>query len=180
MWRLLFISGVCLIRYFPPFVCDEIRLGHTKSLCALVGKLVRVQSVTITLFVGVPLLEKAEKELAKYFLPEGEDYLKDSIRLGQRFKMKNFETHSSRIVGIPVEAFTVEIGPIQSELLKGYKTLFSEEPIRCGPNSDYFHPVVRKPQLVLLDVGNVRLTSNSPISLPSTSSSSSAMKRYKG
>ena len=41
--------------------------------------------MTITLFVGVPLCGKAEKELAKYFMSEGEEHLKDLIRLGQRF-----------------------------------------------------------------------------------------------
>lgn len=49
-------------------------------MCALAAKLVRVQPVYVTLFVGIPLLEKAEKEVARYFLPEGEEYLKESIR----------------------------------------------------------------------------------------------------
>lgn len=107
----------------------------------------------VTLFVGIPLLEKAEKEVARYFLPEGEEYLKESIRyenchIYDALKKLNI----TRIVAIPSGSQSFDLKPIQLEFLKGYAALLSGELIQRTPDIEKFHEKVGTPQLVILDV----------------------------
>lgn len=54
--------------------------GHTKPLCALLGKIVRIRRVHITLFTSYALYDRVIAEVGIQFVPEGEEDLKKLIR----------------------------------------------------------------------------------------------------
>ena len=54
--------------------------GHTKPLCALLGKIVRVRRIDITLFTSYALYNRVMAEVGVQLIPEDEDDLRSLIR----------------------------------------------------------------------------------------------------
>lgn len=53
--------------------------GHTKALCGLLSRLVRLAQIHVTFFIGISLLDRVRREVSSEFLP-GEDELRPLLR----------------------------------------------------------------------------------------------------
>lgn len=108
--------------------------GHAKSVCALIGKVVRYRDVYATVFVGVPFFERANKEVDAQFSEE-EGHLRKRIR----------------IVGIYAGESSFELDTLSNSFLTEYKKLLASEPIPILPDSTMLCDPIGPPKLLVLD-----------------------------
>ncbi|KAI5117423.1 hypothetical protein M0805_004054 [Coniferiporia weirii] len=109
--------------------------SHVKPLCALLVKIVRLRRVYATMFTSTTLLDKVNSEVARQFLPEGEEHLKSLIR----------------VVALPTSPLITDTALFNAEFSEGYKTLYARKPIAAAPNSERVYDAVEAPQLAVLD-----------------------------
>ncbi|PAV19566.1 UDP-Glycosyltransferase glycogen phosphorylase [Pyrrhoderma noxium] len=110
--------------------------GHTKPMCALLAKLVRVEHVYATIFVDETMLAKTIKETDKRFDLNKEQNLRNLIR----------------IVSLCGDKVPFEWDIIQGAFIEQYKKLHSGEPVPIAPGSDEKFEAILPPQLILLDI----------------------------
>ncbi|KAI5118935.1 hypothetical protein M0805_003759 [Coniferiporia weirii] len=127
--------------------------GHVKPLCALLGRIVRIRRVYATLFIPTTYIDKTNSEVARQFLPEGEEDLKSLIR----------------VVALPTSPDMGDLGPFQAGFFEAYKTLYAGKPLASAPDSKHVYDAVEPPQLVLLNtffyepIANIRSVSGTSV-----------------
>ncbi|KAI5117421.1 hypothetical protein M0805_004052 [Coniferiporia weirii] len=127
--------------------------GHVKPLCALLAKVVRLRRVYVTMFTSTTFLDKVNSEVARQFLPEGEEDLKSLIR----------------VVALPTSPNMADIALFNAEFFEGYKTLYARKPIATEPDGEHVYDAVEAPKLVILDffmydsIANVRSVSGTSV-----------------
>ncbi|KAL1948023.1 hypothetical protein VTO73DRAFT_12098 [Trametes versicolor] len=95
--------------------------GHTRPMCTLAARFVRLRPVSVTLFVGTKLLERAAAELAADFLP-GEAHLLARVRFvplahdahpidGSVYEASFLAAWASLSAGSALAAHSVSLGP---------------------------------------------------------------------
>ncbi|PAV19567.1 UDP-Glycosyltransferase glycogen phosphorylase [Pyrrhoderma noxium] len=109
--------------------------GHTKPMCSLLAKLVRVEHVYATVFVDESIYDKTSKETDKRFDLSKEQHLRNLIR----------------IVSLTGSKDPFEWIPLQVAFIEQYRRLYASEPVPIAPGSDEKFEAIVAPQLVLLD-----------------------------
>ncbi|PAV19564.1 UDP-Glycosyltransferase glycogen phosphorylase [Pyrrhoderma noxium] len=110
--------------------------GHTKPMCALLAKLVRVEHVYATILADEIMYARISKEIDKRFDLSKEQHLRNLIR----------------IVSLNGGKPPFDLDTIQGEFIEKYKILYSGEPVPVSPSSDEKFEAIIPPQLVLLDM----------------------------
>lgn len=109
--------------------------GHTKPLCALLAKIIRVKQINITLFAAENMHEKAVQEVDRQFNLEEEKSLRDWIRIAALPRLEDPFIHDE----------------LQIAFIAQYKKLWAGESIAVSYESNKFYEAVVPPQLVILD-----------------------------
>ncbi|KAL5488481.1 hypothetical protein ACEPAI_6599 [Sanghuangporus weigelae] len=110
--------------------------GHTKPLCALLAKIVRLRRVYATLFTDVRSREKVLDEIERQFSGSNEEELKGLIR----------------VVALPSPTAPHQYDPYKSSFIEAYKILHAEKSIAVSPENDVVYDSISAPQFVVVDL----------------------------
>ncbi|OCB90742.1 UDP-Glycosyltransferase/glycogen phosphorylase [Sanghuangporus baumii] len=110
--------------------------GHTKPLCALLAKIVRLRRVYATLFTDVMSREKVLDEIERQFSGSNEEELKGLIR----------------VVALPSSTSPHQYDPYKSSFVEAYKILHAEKSIAVSPENDLVYDSISAPQAVIVDL----------------------------
>ncbi|KDR71535.1 hypothetical protein GALMADRAFT_253868 [Galerina marginata CBS 339.88] len=110
--------------------------SHTKPICALVAKLLRIRRFHATIITSVDLRPQVAVEVERLFGP-GEDSLKQIVR----------------VFGVPCSPNLRQFGLIeyQEAVVETYKNLAAGTPIKLTPDSDIVYSAVPAPNLIILE-----------------------------
>ncbi|TFK85644.1 glycosyltransferase family 1 protein [Polyporus arcularius HHB13444] len=109
--------------------------GHTRTLCTLAARLVKLREVTVTFFTVPTFYDRAQAEIAREF-GQGQDLLASRIRLIALDEAKDIHDTS-----VAEAAFEV-----------AWEKLLGGQPLVCAKTGTQFDPAAARPSAAVLDV----------------------------
>ncbi|KAI0745747.1 UDP-Glycosyltransferase/glycogen phosphorylase [Earliella scabrosa] len=123
---------------FKHIVAFPIRMwGHSRTMCTLVARLVKLRPVIVTFFTVPSILDRVKAEIARDFLP-GEESVLSRIRVISLLEAGSTGIHDTRV--------------IESAFAKAWMKLINDEPLECVKTGTLYQPPPVQPHAAIFDI----------------------------
>ncbi|KAI0780038.1 UDP-Glycosyltransferase/glycogen phosphorylase [Fomes fomentarius] len=109
--------------------------GHTRTMCTLVARIVKLQPVTVTFFTVPSIYDRIQAEIGRDFLPEDQHLLS-----------------RIRVISVPQSTVAHDTTASEASFAEAWGQIINDAPIVCVKTGTQFEPHPVRPTAVVVDV----------------------------